>query len=93
MTQTAWTLEAEIKSRSGKDVVSVHEDVGRNVALDLPKRMRMSMQYQEVLKHMSEVRSQTLGFLTGRMGIYHVRRHSLSYPSTNAIRETNRECR
>lgn len=55
LTQTAWTLEAEIKSKSGKDVVSVHEEVGRNVSLDLPKRMRMSMQYQEVLKHMSEV--------------------------------------
>ena len=55
LTQTAWTLEAEIKSKSGKDVVSVHEEVGRNVSLDLPKRMRMSMQYQEILKHMSEV--------------------------------------
>ena len=56
LTQTAWTLEAEIKSKSGKDVVSIHEEVGRHVSIDLPKRMRMSMQYQEVLKHMSEVR-------------------------------------
>lgn len=55
LTQTAWTLEAEIKGKSGKDVVSVHEEIGRNVSFDLPKRMRMSMQYQEVLKHMSEV--------------------------------------
>lgn len=38
-------------------MVSVHEEVGRNVVFDLPKRMRMSMQYQEVLKHMSEVSS------------------------------------
>ena len=55
LTQTAWALEAEIKNKSGKDVVAVHEELGRNLSLDLPKRLRMSMQYQEVLKHMSEV--------------------------------------
>jgi hypothetical protein len=55
LAQTAWTLEAEIKSRSGKDVVALHEEVGKNIPLDLSKRLRMSMQYQEVLKHMSDV--------------------------------------
>jgi len=55
LTQTAWTLEAEIKSKSGKDVLSVHEEIGRTLRVDLPQRLRMSMQYQEVLKHMSEV--------------------------------------
>ena len=55
LTQTAWTLEAEIKSKSGKDVLSVHEEIGRTLRVDLPQRLRMSMQYQEVLKHISEV--------------------------------------
>jgi hypothetical protein len=55
LTQTAWTLEAEIKSKSGKDVSAVHEEFGRNLPYDLPKRLRMSMQYQEVLKHMTDV--------------------------------------
>jgi hypothetical protein len=55
LAQTAWTLEAEIKSRSGKDVVALHEEVGKNIPLDLSKRLRMSMQYQEVLKHVSDV--------------------------------------
>jgi hypothetical protein len=57
LTQTAWTLEAEIKSKSGKDLVGLHEEVGKNIPLDLPKRLRMSMQYQEVMKHMSDVSS------------------------------------
>jgi hypothetical protein len=57
LAQTAWTLEAEIKSKSGKDVVALHEEVGKNIPLDLSKRLRMSMQYQEVLKHMSDVSS------------------------------------
>jgi hypothetical protein len=91
--QTAWTLEAEIKSKSGKDLVSIHEEAGRNVSLDLPKRMRMSMQYQEVLKHMSEVLAIALSLLMGRMEICRARRLSLSYPSINAIKETSRECR
>jgi hypothetical protein len=56
LTQTAWTLEAEIKSKSGKDVAAIHEEVGRTLSFDLLKRLRMSMQYEEVLKHMSEVR-------------------------------------
>jgi hypothetical protein len=56
LAQTAWTLEAEIKNKSGKDVVAVHEEIGRSLSFDLPKRLRMSMQYQEVLKHMSDVR-------------------------------------
>jgi len=55
LTQTAWALEAEIKTKSGKDVVALHEEVGRTLSFDLQKRLRMSMQYQEVLKHMSEV--------------------------------------
>jgi hypothetical protein len=53
--QAAWALEAEIKTKSGKDVVALHEEVGRTLSFDLQKRLRMSMQYQEVLKHMSEV--------------------------------------
>ena len=53
--QTAWTLEAEIKTRNGKDVAAIHEELMRNPPIDLTKRLRMSMQYQEVLKHMSEV--------------------------------------
>jgi hypothetical protein len=56
LTQTAWALEAEIKTKSGKDVVALHQEIGRSHPVDLPKRLRMSMQYQEVLKHMSEVR-------------------------------------
>lgn len=52
---TAWTLEAEIKTKSGKDVADIHEEIMRNPPMDLTKRLRMSMQYQEVLKHMSEV--------------------------------------
>jgi len=56
LTQTAWALEAEIKTKSGKDIVALHEEIGRNHPVELPKRLRMSMQYQEVLKHMSEVR-------------------------------------
>ena len=55
LAQTAWTLEAEIKSKNGKDVVAVHEELGRTLSFDLAKRLRMSMQYQEVLKHMSDV--------------------------------------
>ena len=55
--QTAWTLEAEIKNKNGKDVTSIHEELMRNPPMDLTKRLRMSMQYQEVLKHMSEVGS------------------------------------
>ena len=55
LAQTAWALEAEIKTKSGKDVVALHEEVGRTLSYDLQKRLRMSMQYQEVLKHMSEV--------------------------------------
>jgi hypothetical protein len=58
LTQTAWTLEAEVKAKSGKDIIALHEEVGKNLAVvsvDLPKRMRMSLQYQEVVKHMSEV--------------------------------------
>jgi len=53
--QTAWTLEAEVRNKSGKDIIALHEDVGKNLYVDLPKRLRMSLQYQEVLKHMSEV--------------------------------------
>src|SRR5271154_4959805 len=55
LSQTAWALEAEIKTKSHKDVVALHEEVGRTLSFDLQKRLRMSMQYQEVLKHMSEV--------------------------------------
>ena len=57
LTQTAWTLEAEIKSKSGKDLVALHEELGKNIPFDLPKRLTMSMSYQEVLKHMSDVSS------------------------------------
>lgn len=53
--QAAWALEAELKTKCGKDVVALHEEVGRTLSFDLQKRLRMSMQYQEVLKHMSEV--------------------------------------
>jgi hypothetical protein len=72
LTQTAWTLEAEIKGKSGKDIVSVHEEVGRNIPFDLPKRLRMSMQYQEVLKHMSEVCISVYWFdcIGGRFTLY-----------------------
>jgi hypothetical protein len=55
LAHTAWSLETEIKSKTGKDVVAVHEELGKNVQYDLPKRLRMSMSYQEILKHMSEV--------------------------------------
>ena len=63
LTQTAWTLEAEIKSKSGKDVLSMHEEIGTTPLVDLPQRLRMSMQYQEVLKHMSEVRLSFINFM------------------------------
>jgi len=55
LTQTAWTLEAEIKAKNGKDLVAVHEEVGKNLPSDLTKRLRMSMQYEEVVTHMTEV--------------------------------------
>ena len=60
LTQTAWTLEAEIKSKS---VLSMHEEIGTTPLVDLPQRLRMSMQYQEVLKHMSEVRLSFINFM------------------------------
>lgn len=52
---TAWTLETEIKTKNGKDVAAIHEEIMRNPPMDLTKRLRMSMQYQEVITHMSEV--------------------------------------
>jgi hypothetical protein len=59
LAQAAWTLEAEVKNKSGKDIIALHEEVGKTLSVDLPKRLRMSLQYQEVLKHMSEVRPPT----------------------------------
>jgi len=85
LTQSAWTLEAEIRSKSGKDVLSVHEQVGKNISFDLPKRLRMSMQYQEVLKHMSDVLPQGT-VVESRTVIYLALLHSPYYLSIRAIR-------
>lgn len=94
LTQTAWTLEAEIKSRNGKDIVAVHEEFGRNFSFDLPKRLRMSLQYQEVLKHMTEVYPFPIDFVErNRMGICLVLRLLHCSQSTNVIKETIPEYR
>ena len=90
LTQTAWTLEAEIKSKSGKDILAVHDELGKNLSVDLPRRLRMSMQYQEVLKHMSEVRFIWRDHSSNkfRMAISLVLNPLLYCPSTNVIEPT-----
>jgi hypothetical protein len=95
LAQAAWTLEAEVKNKSGKDIIALHEEVGKTLSVDLPKRLRMSLQYQEVLKHMSEVRPQPAPKLLltppCRTAIYRVQHRLRSSPNTNVTKATTHE--
>jgi hypothetical protein len=95
LAQAAWTLEAEVKNKSGKDIIALHEEVGKTLSVDLPKRLRMSLQYQEVLKHMSEVRlpprPKLLLTSPSRTAIYRAQHRLRFSPTTNVTKATTHE--